>query len=363
MRTPVSSVPTCADMGPLLRGPIDDEDVEGPKKEALIIASCERDHWPPAVLACAASATEPTVQACLDQLSPALRASYDKALETYGASAEDADGDRAGADAVADTTCPEALAATSVDAWPPFVTVEAERSLAWRLRGAALRASCESERWSAEVRSCIATTPASGITACIDQLGDAGRKQVDETIAQADGLRMRIVKAKARPANVTCPKVVAAHYGTARWTGQAPALTGSNRTKAIAASRTAMLAACKEWTIDARACIVSDDRDECYVLAGVPASRWGFPAAITTSNMKLTGIAECDEYALAVEALQTCASLSVATRDAMKDAYDEAIEEWSGLTGEALEAARAACKVSADATRQAAAGCTSRAIR
>ena len=351
-RTPVSSVPTCADMGPLLRGQMDDEDSEGPKKEALIIGACERDHWPQAVLECAASATEPTVQDCLAQLPEEAHARYDKALEKYGHRDEEVESDAPGEDLI---SCDAAFAATAVDLWPPAVSSEAERALATKLRGQSLRMSCETELWETSAKKCIASTPASGIGVCWDMLEVAQRAAVGSAIAEADELRAKNMKAQAKPASVTCEKAVAAHYATAKWTGKAPELKGADRTKAIAASRKAMLASCKGWSIEARACIVADDRDACYALGGTSAMTWGYPA---TGGLPPTGIPECDDYAAAVVALGKCQAIPEATRKIMMDAFLQAADAWKSLPAADRAAAAAGCKAAADATRQAAAACT-----
>lgn len=341
-------------MGPLLRGAIGDEDVEGPKKEALIVAACERDKWPAAVLACAAGATEPTVQDCLDQLPAAMHARYTKAIERYGSDEDRPPEEEEDEEEV--TTCDDAFAATSIDAWPPTVTTEAERPLATKLRGASLRALCEDQHWDVVAKQCLAATPASGIDTCLDKLGDTQRKDVARVIDEADKLRAKIVKAQAKPASVTCEKAVAAHYGSAKWTGKAPELKGADRTKAIAASKKKMSSSCKTWSIEARACIVADDGDACYALGGMRPSAWGYPAS--TPSLKRTGIAECDAYAAAVEALAACDAIPEASRQALFDTYAQAAEAWAQLPADALDAAKASCRAAGDATRQAAASCT-----
>jgi hypothetical protein len=339
-------------MGPLLRGPIDDEEIAGPKKEAAIVAMCERDKWPASVLACAASATEPTVQNCVDELPPEMHARYATAMEKYGTSVEDDIPEEDEEDAV--TTCAEAFAATSIDAWPPSVSTEAERPLATKLRGASLRKLCEDQNWELAAKQCLADTPASGIEACLEKLGDARRGEVTLAVHKADKLRAKIVKAQAKPANVTCEKAVAAHYGNAKWTGKAPELKGADRAKAIAASKKKMLASCKTWSIETRACIVADDGDACYALAG---TSWGYPAQ-EKSKLRRIGIVECDVYADAIEKLASCDELSEESRQALYDSFEQLATAWATIPPDALEAAKTSCKAAADATLQAARTCT-----
>jgi hypothetical protein len=343
-------------MGPLLRGPIDDEEIEGPKKERLIIGACERDKWPASVIACVASATEPTVFDCLHQLPENLVAQYEKAIANFGVSKDHEDMPPP----EEETTCDEAFTATAVDLWPPAVEVAGERALAAKLRLAPLRRLCDDKHWGADARRCVSHTPADGIEICLEMLGNARSSEVDDTIKEADALRAKIVKAQAKPTAVSCDKVVAAHYATAKWTGKAPELKGSARTKAIATSKKAMLGACKAgWAIDTRACVIADDRDSCYSMNGIGPSTWGYPAAAAMpSTLPKIGMAECDEYADSVQALATCTSLPEETRTALIDAYKQTAEAWKSVPPEGQEALRTACKAAADAIKQVAQTCT-----
>ncbi|MFN0252638.1 MAG: hypothetical protein ACKV2T_37525 [Kofleriaceae bacterium] len=350
VRTPVSAVPTCADMGPLLRGPMDDEEHEGANKEALIVAACARDKWPLAVLECVASSAEPFAKDCLEKLSDEMLASYGKALEEYREVPDEIPVDD-------DVSCEQALAASALDTWPPLVTVEAERPLASKLRGHGLRRHCEDQHWDVAVRQCIEQAPISGIEECRVALGAARHADIDRVIEEADALRVKIVKAQRKPANITCEKAVAVHYGPAKWTGKAPELKGTQRTKAIAASKKVMLAACKSgWTADARACVVALDSDVCASV-GVLGPAWGYPASMASSNIQPTGIAECDDYGAAVLALSACPAIPAMTTATMLEAFEQAAEGWKNLPAEGLEAVRTACKAAADATRQAAMAC------
>jgi hypothetical protein len=343
-------------MGPLLRGPIDDEQLAGPKKEAAIVEACTRDHWSPAVLSCVASATEPTAKDCLAALPAELHAHYEKAIEKY-AQVEEDEGDNdahVGDDPTDDgpTTCNDAFAATSVDLWPPEVAADTERKIAAKLRVGPLRALCEDQHWDSETTHCIAHTPASNLDPCLELLGTARNAEITHAIDAADKLRARITTAK--PATATCEKVVAVHYADAKWKGQDAEVKGSARTKAIAAKRKAMLAQCKagNWSIEARACIVVADRDECYALPGVQPGSWGYSLGGTT------GIAECDAYRKAMDELANCPSLPAETRKALLDSFEELAASWKGIPAEALEATKAACKAGADAMKEAARGCT-----
>lgn len=339
-RTPTSVVPTCADMGPLLRGRMDD-DQEAARTEALIVAACEHGPWPLAMLECVARATEPRVHECVDKLPEDMLAAYGSVVTL--AAGDDPDASAAAA------SCEEIFAASAVDAWPPAVSTEVERSLATRLRKPLLLAECE--HWPAELKQCLWVTPTSGIDQCF-AAQDAARADLSQAIREADELRARIVEAQAHPASVTCAKAVAAHYAPAKWSGKAPELVGAKRTKAIAASKKAMTEACKAWPVEARACIVIDDGPACYALAAASRERWSYPADTGS------GLPECDEYTVAVEQFSACTSIPQATRDAVRDSYRQATAAWKVMKPEEREVVKEACTAAADALREAAAGCT-----
>ena len=156
---------------------------------------------------------------------------------------------------------------------------------------------------------------------------------------------------------MTCAKAVAAHYGPAKWRGKAPELEGAARTKAIEASRKALLAQCTStWSEDARACVVASDSDACMAL-GALGPAWGYPA---TGALPLpsTGITECDEYGAAVLELARCSVIPEGSRQVMLDAFTQAAEGWKNLPADQKDAARGACAAARDATRQALVPCT-----
>ncbi len=67
--------------------------------------------------------------------------------------------------------------------------------------------------------------------------------------------------------------------------------------------------------------------------------------------------AECGEYKAAIEALSKCEKLPQATRDALKQSYEQTSAAWANVPAEGRAALGTACKSAADAVKQSAAAC------
>ena len=67
--------------------------------------------------------------------------------------------------------------------------------------------------------------------------------------------------------------------------------------------------------------------------------------------------AECGEYKAAIEALAKCDKLPQATRDALKQSYEQTSAAWASVPAEGRAALGTACKSAADAVKQSAAAC------
>ena len=67
--------------------------------------------------------------------------------------------------------------------------------------------------------------------------------------------------------------------------------------------------------------------------------------------------AECNEYKAAIDALAKCDKLPQATRDALKQSYDQTSAAWASVPAEGKAALGTACKSAADAVKQSAAAC------
>lgn len=66
---------------------------------------------------------------------------------------------------------------------------------------------------------------------------------------------------------------------------------------------------------------------------------------------------ECKDYQAAIDSLATCDKLSQATRDALKQSYEQQSAAWANLTADAKASLGTACKSAADAVKQSAAVC------
>jgi hypothetical protein len=67
--------------------------------------------------------------------------------------------------------------------------------------------------------------------------------------------------------------------------------------------------------------------------------------------------AECNDYKAAIEALAKCEKLPQATRDALKQSYEQTSAAWASVPAEGRAALGTACKSAADAVKQSAAAC------
>ena len=67
--------------------------------------------------------------------------------------------------------------------------------------------------------------------------------------------------------------------------------------------------------------------------------------------------AECADYKAAIDALAKCEKLPQATRDALKQSYDQTSTAWATIPAEGKAALGTACKSAADAVKQSAAAC------
>ncbi len=67
--------------------------------------------------------------------------------------------------------------------------------------------------------------------------------------------------------------------------------------------------------------------------------------------------AECADYKAAIETLSKCDKLPQATRDALKQSYEQTSAAWASVPAEGRAALGTACKAAADAVKQSAAAC------
>jgi hypothetical protein len=93
-----------------------------------------------------------------------------------------------------------------------------------------------------------------------------------------------------------------------------------------------------------------------------PAGGSGAGAMNSGDNKPGTGDAadlpaECKDYQAAIEKLSKCDKLPQATRDALKQSYEQTSAAWASVPAEGRAALGTACKSAADAVNQSAAAC------
>jgi hypothetical protein len=340
---------SCADVGVILRGPVDGGEDAGRAREAAIANACTTDKWDAAVVACVASEKKP--QPCLAKLSEKQRVSYSDKLEAwqgqYGGS--EYGGANDGADdppPPPEVACDEVLATT--DRWFPLSAAKGpDVELAKAMRTSALNGLCDGDGWDQEVLECIQVANDSGRTDPTTCVIDATQRahvtaklaDIDALVAKLDGAR------KKKP---DCKKAVTAHYADATWKGKLDYIKGKDRTKMITDSRTTMTKACtsEKWDDTTRACLVVGGGNDCFVPA---TKRWGFPAQ---GVIVATGIPECDAWGAEVGKLLACDKLPQASRDAVQQAYEQANQMWANVAQDQRAAMADACKSVTDAVKQ-----------
>ncbi len=82
-----------------------------------------------------------------------------------------------------------------------------------------------------------------------------------------------------------------------------------------------------------------------------PADKAAAPAPAAAGDLP----AECGEYKAAIEKLASCDKLPQATRDALKQSYEQTSAAWASVPAEGKAALGTACKSAADAVKSSAA--------
>lgn len=352
---PVTQAPSCDDVGPLLRGEVDDEATSGKAKEAVIIQACKDGAWSRATLACIAREPEP--EDCLDRLTDDQQDGYEERIARWedahpGGDDDDEDDELDPADA--HHACEDVI--SSVETWAPPVTVTGDdKDVAVALRKAALVERCDADEWSEEAKVCLEARVQPTPT-CVAMLEADQRQAISKRLAELDKVVAKAATLRKQAATHTCKKVVAAHYSDARWKPELPHVKGAERKKLIVDSRTRMREACtkESWTASVRACVVAGGGERCFDVTSPRARRWGFPASGIVTK---PGIPECDAYVDAVMKLSTCASLPQESRDALLEAISQTSSAWSNVPPEGRAALATACTAARDAVQQSAAAC------
>jgi hypothetical protein len=353
-RATAPAAPSCADVGVILRGPIEHGDNAadaGRAREAAIANACETDAWSEQVIACVASKAKPSE--CLDRLTPEQHGSYDEKLtawaEQYGGDAYGGD-TYGGDDAPPEIACTDAVVSAAV--FPP--ALDPPDDWAARMRTHALVELCDRDDWEPEVRTCL-----QGVVApvgCIDKLDQDKRDHLTARLAEVDRVSGKLATLKKQSKQITCDKIVAGHYGDARWKDKVDWVKGKDRTKMIAESRDRMKKACAadKWNDTLRACISLGGEDACFAAAGAPQKQWGFPARGVIVS---TGVVACDEWGQAVMKLASCDKLPQASRDALQQAYEQLQQTWAAMPPDQRAVLAEACKQATDAVRQLGSSC------
>jgi hypothetical protein len=212
--------------------------------------------------------------------------------------------------------------------------------------------------WSGELKRClVGAGSAEGVARCLDQLAADERDELTGELAELDQLAARMAAAHSKPSSLECKRVVAAHYGDARWKGKLASYSASQRKKLIADSRARMSTACIDdaWTTTLRACIVAGGENTCFESFGMALS-WGYPAAGVVDT---TGIPECDAYGKMIERVVGCDALSAETRDALRQMYAQTKAAMAGVSANDRAKLATSCRAGRDAIEQiaAASGC------
>jgi len=350
VKPPPTDPVTCHDASVILRGSLANDDAHaGPARESAILRSCEGDHWAPDVLTCVGSERKPSD--CLAKLTEQQRQNYDAKLGTWEAQFGGSEGGEGeGVDGLADekyTDCAQLIDDVSRYA-PPFDDKVPERDWQTTLRKKLVETSCNTNGWTEQTKECLlAAKDPLATEVCLN--AETSAKQLAQQLTEVDTVAAKMAAAKKQARTITCDKAVAAHYADARWKDRLKDVKPADKRRQIAASRAAMQKACvaDHWDDTTRACIVVADQQRCYE----NALRWGYPALIAATIPNLPD--ECGMYKAAIDRIATCEALPVSSRDAMKQAFDQASAGWTGLDADSMKTLAPACRAGADAMMQA----------
>lgn len=336
----------------LLRGRVSSEDTAaGPARESAILRACEGDRWDQKILTCLGSTTdtERCTKQLTDQQRDNLRAKLDTWTAQYGANDE-------GDESTPETRyvdCAELVDDVASYA-PPLDDTSPERDWQIPQRKVLVEKTCNTEGWSEATRECLlAGRDPVSVEACLRAEDPA--KLLVHQLTDLDRHATLIADAKKKPASISCDRVAVAHYGDARWKDRLTKLAPAERRRQIASSRAALAKRCKteRWSDTIRACIVTADDPQCYP----NAASWSYPALIAAPLPNLP--VECGLYKAAIERLAQCDAVPQVSRDAMKQAFDQASAGWAALPAAEAQALAAACKAGADAIDVSFAACSS----
>jgi hypothetical protein len=319
---PVQAIPqpaTCADVGVILRGDVENANDDGAKaKEQVIARACNEDQWSQAVIDCIAGTAQP--KDCIDKLS---EDQLDKLNERVVAwrdkfsIAQDAD--------LAPTiSCSQAILDATV--FPPALGASSDEAL-WQVdqRTHLLEETCEHE-FTDELKTCLVVAGGNSaeIEACQKEFQRPDQYDVlAKRLAHIGDVATAIVAVKKKPASFSCAKVLALYYGDAAWKQKLDGFKPAERKRMIDDSRKLMKTACASWPEITRACVIAGgDAELCFDEDN--RARWGYPAI---GSVQSVGIKECDDYSAAVQRFASCKMLSDAARTTITRSQQQLLAE------------------------------------
>jgi hypothetical protein len=296
----------------ILRGNVDDQ-ATGHDKELAIEKACEQDNWSRAVIDCVAGTPHP--QDCIDTLDERQVDSFQHRIEDWR-DVRDVPPPMASCTDVAAKAGQFRPALAPVDEWQLHARTQLVAEL------------CE-HGWSETLKDClIFTQRVDELPDCIDDgLEPAERDDLAQQLRTIETLANKIDAIKKKPASFTCAKLVAQHYGDAKWKHTLDGFKPAERKRMIDESRELMRKACAAWDDTTRACVIAGgERERCFDEDN--RARWGYPAIGT---VKSVGIKECDDYSAAVLRFTACAKLDDAARNTIVRSQQQLLAEIARL--------------------------------
>lgn len=284
----------------------------------MLVTSCARDHWPQPVIDCVARTTD-AVDECVAQLPRETLDAFAVREQQWSAEWQPSCSGLNSSFGATAWHVPINLLAPRIDELPGDLYKFAAGFRDWAFSNA-----CESLGLAA--RRCFAKAKtADDLAVCRGKLDKTEAAAIDERLSLTTDLLVKLREVYRRPSSLECNTVVATRYTDVAWQGKFTRLEPAVRKAMIADSRTRLRDACPKLAKSARACLVVAT-NETDMLCNLfdPASRgqgsaapelggsdFGFPASGVVFK---TGIAQCDRYAAAVLAADSCTALPAPKR-------------------------------------------------
>jgi hypothetical protein len=231
------------------------------KDETLAVVAAHCPRWPESVQRCLATAAEQGP--CMRDLDPDLRQAFVAEI---------------GRTLTEPPTCEDIAADPSRWLAIPEAATGDSRQRAALAIGDAVAASCAS--WPESVRECTRDQAGSPRVCLESDLPPTVGPDLDAALARRAELWTRAAAFKPRDRAISCVRVTAAHYGTARWKGKLAELGTAERRRAIKLSVDAFEDACKDeaWSAFMRGCIVAAKTEAERGWCLDTEQRWAYPA-------------------------------------------------------------------------------------